>query len=536
MNFKEFHAPMLYLTSIIVALVEITVFMISAASLELFLFNRDDGLKKLIDFIHIDGFRDIDILSILVIGIILSITCIFLNFIILKQVREKIIAMGVNLQKKIVSPYLALDIDFIFERNSKIDLKVFSESIVVITEGIFLQLYLALIRIIIVFFYSAAGIYIIGGKFLIAIVILTTIFGISFLIFSIRIKSLLQNINLFGERRLRFLSNFVRGRLDILLFGLPKSLIKKMDDALSLLLKNKISVITEVHKPRIVIEGLLIFVLISLGLLRVMYPDFDLAATDILFVLLTLRLLPALQQLTSSMRGAASANWAIDDIEKLLRQESTNKMSDKNKNGWASAVQFTSKTDSWISIQVEDLSAESPSVITLLPGTVNIIKGPSGVGKSTLLQTIIEALQEHEDWHTKLRNMTSFMPQDPITFLTSFKDNLLMGNSDTLDEKVALPRELGFTSQWVKLFDASATKNNMIVSGGEAQRLAFLRCIVDEGRSIILLDEPTSALDSELQVKVAAYIEELAIQGKFVVVITHNDLNIDNQYKRVINL
>ena len=86
-------------------------------------------------------------------GIIMGLISLWLNFLILKQIRKKIIFLGMMLQNKIRDKYLGLAIEFSRERDSKIDLKVFSESILVVAESIFLPLYLAITRLIIIAIY-----------------------------------------------------------------------------------------------------------------------------------------------------------------------------------------------------------------------------------------------------------------------------------------------------------------------------------------------------------------------------------------------
>ena len=91
--------------------------------------------------------------------------------------------------------YLALKIDFDHERENRTDLKVFSESILVITEGILLQVYLALSRFIIVLIYSFAGILFLGTSFVFSLFYLSVFFGITLGIFVWRIQSITGEIN-----------------------------------------------------------------------------------------------------------------------------------------------------------------------------------------------------------------------------------------------------------------------------------------------------------------------------------------------------
>ena len=98
--------------------------------------------------------------------------------------------------------------------------------------------------------YSFAGILFLGTSFVFSLFYLSVFFGITLGIFVWRIQSITGEINKFGEKRLRVLTNFISGRIDMILFGLPKTLMNKMDSILNDLLGNKIALMTEVHKPR----------------------------------------------------------------------------------------------------------------------------------------------------------------------------------------------------------------------------------------------------------------------------------------------
>jgi len=496
--------------------------------------NQTGGFDKIVSFFAEHLFFQLNIINLLSLGVILGFVSLWLNFLILKQIRKKIIFLGMTLQNKIREKYLALGIDFSQERDSKIDLKVFSESILVVAESIFLQLYLAFTRVIIILIYAVVGVYIIGWHFLLICGFLGLIFGLSFLIFAIRIRNFTNLINLIGERRLRVLSNFVLGRVDIFFFKVPTTMIHKMDNLLRELLFSKITVMTEVHKPRIVIEGTLILILISLGFLRINFPNLYLNATEILSILLVLRLLPALQQFTSNIRGATSSAWALKDIKELLKTNDKN-LGDLKENPWTCEIELRSKAEEWIIINVRNNFSKKMAPISFKPGKVNIIKGPSGVGKSSLLKAIIESLQKHEEWENKLKKMTSFLPQDPVSFLVPFEENIFMGRPVNFKHLEDNAKTLDFTSEWIKLFDKSVKDDLMIVSGGESQRIAFLRCFLNPDKEILILDEPTSALDKSLEKKVTGYIEARAKQGALVVIVTHSELSI-NENTIIINL
>lgn len=533
---RKLNSFLLLCISLVACFIEIGIFFIAAASIEFFLFNKPDGLMSAISLINEYLGIEINLPHILILGCLLAVLSVLLNFLILAVIRRKVIQIGVFLQSRIIEPYLNLELDFNNERNNKVDLKVFAESLIVITEGIFLQIYLAISRFFIIIIYIIFGLFLIGANFLLVSFLVTLLFAFSLIAFSYRIRSLTDNINILGERRLRILTNFVAARIDIVFFGLPKLLFSKLERVLKELLQNKISIMTEVHKPRLVIEGSLILFMIGSGIYRIQNPDINLSSLEILSFLLVLRLLPALQQLTSNIRAVAAASWAINDLRNLLRVSKTRSLDADNVSSWNCKIKHNLNSIDWFSVEVArgGDGGIGNNTFFLKPGVVNVIKGPSGAGKSTLLKTIIETLQVQDDWNSDLKDIISYLPQDPISLLTTFEQNILMGEFDggeLLNEDL---EAIGFTNEWVKTFDQSVSSDNLIVSGGEAQRIALLRCLYGRQKKIFFFDEPTSALDPKLEDKVASLIEAIARRGCFVLLVSHTELRIDKSYLKEI--
>jgi len=165
-------------------------------------------------------------------------------------------------------------------------------------------------------------------------------------------------------------------------------------------------------------------------------------------------------------------------------------------------------------------------------GQTTCIVGESGSGKTTLLKLLNNMLActegtiyyRGEDLKqldpVKHRREVIMLPQTPVIFPGSVKDNLLIGlkfagKEAAADEKlleeldrVCLNKELGEDAE--KL------------SGGEMQRLALARVILMEP-SVLLLDEPTSALDEGSEENINHYINDyLTGVDKTLVMVTHS--------------
>jgi polar amino acid transport system ATP-binding protein len=179
----------------------------------------------------------------------------------------------------------------------------------------------------------------------------------------------------------------------------------------------------------------------------------------------------------------------------------------------------------------------------LAKGEIKVLIGPSGGGKSTLLQCInclvvpdsgeIELENERVDYSRKqdlykLRQQVGMIFQDFNLFdhLTAL-DNITIAlrKVKKLDKKEARQRARLELDQ-VGLSDKEALYPAQL-SGGQKQRLAIARALAMDPK-ILLLDEPTSALDPTLIGEVIAVIKGLAVNGMTMIMATHQISLISN--------
>lgn len=174
--------------------------------------------------------------------------------------------------------------------------------------------------------------------------------------------------------------------------------------------------------------------------------------------------------------------------------------------------------------------------VELAKGEIKVLIGPSGGGKSTLLQCInclvvpdsgeIELENESIDFTRKqdlykLRQQVGMIFQDFNLFdhLTAL-DNITIAlrKVKKLNKKEAELRARLELAQ-VGLGDKE-TLYPAQLSGGQKQRLAIARALAMDPK-ILLLDEPTSALDPTLIGEVIAVIKGLAVKGMTMIMATH---------------
>ncbi|MDL2257756.1 ABC transporter ATP-binding protein [Eubacteriales bacterium OttesenSCG-928-K08] len=131
--------------------------------------------------------------------------------------------------------------------------------------------------------------------------------------------------------------------------------------------------------------------------------------------------------------------------------------------------------------------------LQLTPGRRYALIGPNGSGKSTLLRLLAGTLLPDEgSIHIPdvCRQSVGYLPQKPYAYGFSVLKNVciaLSKNQSSADERAK--RALDEVGMASLLHARGGT-----LSGGEAQRMAFARMLVQE-RSLLLLDEPTSATD-----------------------------------------
>ena len=161
--------------------------------------------------------------------------------------------------------------------------------------------------------------------------------------------------------------------------------------------------------------------------------------------------------------------------------------------------------------------------MTLTKGDVVSIAGPSGVGKSTLLRSIIGQSSKPNSVKFNDINYSSmdkewlkefaYVPQESFIYVGTVRENILLGRD--LDEAL-MQRSISDS----KLFDLSDTSRDLSLdsylspvgsslSGGQLQRLALARALYSDV-SILLLDEFTSALDEETENLIISTIKELS--------------------------
>ncbi|MBP7002230.1 ABC transporter transmembrane domain-containing protein [Amaricoccus sp.] len=169
------------------------------------------------------------------------------------------------------------------------------------------------------------------------------------------------------------------------------------------------------------------------------------------------------------------------------------------------------------------------------PGETVAIVGPSGAGKTTILQLLMRFFDPDSGRITldgtdigsvtrsDLRRQFALVPQEPAIFAASARENIRFGRPEASDAEVeAAARAAAAHEFLVRLpqgYDTFVGERGVMLSGGQRQRIAIARAILRDA-PVLLLDEATSALDAESERAVQAAVERLA-EGRTTLVIAH---------------
>ena len=173
--------------------------------------------------------------------------------------------------------------------------------------------------------------------------------------------------------------------------------------------------------------------------------------------------------------------------------------------------------------------------LTIAPGQRVGLVGHSGAGKTTFVSLL---LRQHDVTggailidgqniaavtQDSLRSAIAVVPQEPLLFHRTIKENIVYGNPAATDEEVVAVAKKAQAHDFIATlpqgYDTLVGERGIKLSGGQKQRVAIARAML-KNAPILVLDEATSALDSESEVAIQTALHELMV-GKTVVAIAH---------------
>ncbi|MGR3630801.1 MAG: ABC transporter transmembrane domain-containing protein [Limimaricola soesokkakensis] len=182
-----------------------------------------------------------------------------------------------------------------------------------------------------------------------------------------------------------------------------------------------------------------------------------------------------------------------------------------------------------------DVSALDHVSVSIRPGETVALVGPSGAGKTTMIQlllrfwdpatgrVLLDGTDLRDMARPAFRRQMALVPQDPVIFADTARENIRFGRPDATDEEVEQAARAAAAHEFLMAlpqgYDSQVGERGVMLSGGQKQRIAIARAILRDA-PVLLLDEATSALDAESERLVQQAVDRLAT-GRTTLIVAH---------------
>lgn len=269
-------------------------------------------------------------------------------------------------------------------------------------------------------------------------------------------------------------------------------------------------------------------VAVTIGM-RLVHGELDLYTGLVVLILAPEAYLP-IRQVGAQYHAAAEGLSAAEEIFAVLETEARG-------TGTEDVPDSTRLELEGVTVRHEGRPEPSLDAVSLTvePGETVALVGPSGVGKSTLLNVVLGfavpdegrvrvggrdlAELDPERWRSRI----AWVPQRPHLFAGTIAENVRLARPDADDAAVVTAlRDAGAYDFVAELPDGERTllgEDGAGLSAGQRQRLAIARAFLAD-RPLLLLDEPTASLDGETEAGIVDAVRRLAA-GRTVLLVVH---------------
>jgi len=292
-------------------------------------------------------------------------------------------------------------------------------------------------------------------------------------------------------------------------------------------------------KTELVLEPVVI--LLSLIFLYFSVTIFNMSVELIgIYLLISMRLIPIVKGTLLLFQSIKTSLGSIEVVNDRLQQMLNSKEIDSGS--------MTLKHEK-IEVKFDDVCYKYPTSnklaleglsFSLLDNKMNAIVGPSGGGKSTLIDLIprlrtpsvgsitINDIPIGGYTINSLRKAIAYVPQNPQIFNGSVKNHIRYGNIEATDKDLFMAAKLAGASDFIDelpdKYDTLVGEDAINLSGGQRQRLDLARALIQRA-PLLILDEPTSNLDADAEESFNKTLVQIANETNTTIVIISHRLS-----------